>query len=164
MQSVIAHVPPASKDAFDRISLAGKKILFDPKFHQNMELVKNPASRQDPVDTISTGILGLMWILISHAGLKLANMNAAQLMPYGCAASVLMLDVMDFANQSYGIPVDAQMIGDTQEKIFDKLYKLMHVSPEQLQSAVHKGAGEIQAHNQGKAQPAGGLLSQPGAQ
>src|SRR5665811_862268 len=67
IQGIESHVKPEHKKAYDNAVLAGKKILFDPKTHSHLQLIANPASQQEPVKTISTGVAGLVWIMYKQS-------------------------------------------------------------------------------------------------
>ena len=154
VQGVTDKVPAQNKEQFDRVVLAGKKILFDPKFHANMELVKNPESRKNPVETISTGVAGLMELIYLQSNKKYAP-NAVIM--GGC---VLMCEVLDFAERAYGIQINNQLVANTWKLTMDKVMKRLGITPEALQQAIQKGAKEIQDHQAGIApqqaqQPAG---------
>lgn len=175
-QGIESKVLPKNKEAFLKAVIAGEKIMFDPKTHQNMELVKNPESRKDPVGTVAKGIAGLMWVMF---------MQSKQTMSYDTlimSGIVLMTKAIDFAERGIGIAFTPQMIADTTKKMAELLMNKLGISPEQLNEAIQKGADEIQQQHQsggdqqlaaepappaqpGQAQPTG-LLSQaqqPGA-
>lgn len=159
-------VKPEDKDDFDRAVTAGKHILFDPSTHANMELIKNPDSRKDPINTISTGIAGLGYLMYVQSK---KTLPPEALIP---ACIVLMCHVFDFAERGLGIQTDNNTIARTTEMFMQKVFEKMGVSPEQLQEAINKGAAEIQAHQEGQqappeaqpeAQSPGGMLAQGGA-
>lgn len=137
-QGVTDKVPAENKEQFNRVVLAGKKILFDPKFHQNMELVKNPESRKNPVDTISTGIAGLMELIYLQSNKKYSP-NAVIM--GGC---VLMCEVLDFAERAYNIEITNDLVAQTWKMTMDKVMRRLGITPEALQQAIQKGAKEIE--------------------
>ena len=65
--NIESKVSPENKKKYRNAVIAADTMLFDPKTHANMQLVKNPASRITPVKTISTGVAGLMWILYQQS-------------------------------------------------------------------------------------------------
>lgn len=142
IQGIQQHCPEQDKHDLSKIILAGKKILFDPNFHKNMELVKNPESRQQPVQTIATGVTGLMYLMYVHSN---KTLKPTPLILAGC---VLMCDVMDFAEKSYGIQINPQMVADTWKLTMHLTMKKLGVSESDIEAAIQKGAGEIQAANQ----------------
>ena len=143
-KEIEAKVPPDKRDGFLRTVIAGEKIMFDEKTHANMELVKNPEARKDPVRTIAQGIAGLMWLMF---------MQSKQKMPYEVmifAGTVLMCKAIDFAERGLKIPFDNDMIAQTTKLLAEQLFTKLGITPEQLQEAINKGAQEIQ-DNQGAA-------------
>lgn len=149
--NITAHVPQENKDEFNRVVLAGKKIMFDAKFHANMEIVKNPASRQNPVETISTGVTGLLWMLYLKSNKTLQPMSLIM------AGAIFMAEVYDFAERAYQIPVTNENVAETWKLTCSKIFMKLGVTPEQLHQAVEKGANEIQQHQANQAK--GGVLN-----
>jgi hypothetical protein len=162
ISDVETHIHPEDKPSFDKIVLAGKKLLYDPKFHQNMELVKNPASRQQPVQTIARGVTGLLWIMY------LQSQKSLKPTPLILAGCVLMCDVIDFAERSFNIQFNPQMVSDCWKLTMQEIYQKLGVSPQDLQDAINKnsqqqGIGGLGPQGQGLAQNAaqqagGGIL------
>lgn len=138
--NITKNVMPDDKKAFENTVEAGKRILFDPKSHQNMELIKNPKSRENPAETISTGVVGLGMVMYSHSGRTL---------PPGaliCACVVLICEVLDFSERGLGIGITNDLVSKTVKLFMEKMFVKLGVQPEQLQEAIMKGKGEIQQH------------------
>lgn len=152
-QEIESKVPQESKKRFNAVVLAGEKIMFDEKTHKNMELVKSPESRKDPVNTIAKGVAGLMWLMFQQS---------KQTIPYDVlimSAIVLMCKAIDFAERGLGIQFDNKMIADTTKAMGELMFKRLGITPEQLQEAINKGHAEIQQSQQGPQ----GMLAQQGA-
>lgn len=119
---------------------AGLIILFDKKTHQNMEIIKNPESRRNPVKTLSTGITGLGWLLF---------MESKQQMPYEVliiAGEILMCEVYDFFERSFGFKIDEQMVSKTTRKLAENLMERLGVDPDMLNKQIETGAEEIRQY------------------
>jgi hypothetical protein len=148
--NISQNVLPDDKAAFDNAVEAGKRILFDPNSHQNMELIKNPKSRENPAETISTGIVGL--------GLMMYEESDRTLPPGAliCACIVLICEVLDFSERGLGIEITNELVAQTTKLFMEKMFIKLGVQPEQLQEAIMKGKGEIQQHLAGQqgAEPA----------
>lgn len=167
-QDISANVTPDNKEAFGKVVEAGKRILFDPSTHQNMELIKNPASRKDPVNTVANGMVGLGFLMYQQS--KRTIPPEALLM----ACVVLICEVLDFSERGLGIKVDNNLVARTVQMFMEKMFIKLGISPGQLQEAILKGKGDIQQHlagQQGGAGPAttepppppsGGILQQAG--
>lgn len=156
---------PELYEAFKNAVRAGDKIMFDPKTHQNLEMIKNPETRKDPVNTIAKGITGLMWLMYQQSR---QQMDLQVMIASGI---VLLMHAIDFAERGLKITFDAKMIGDATQTLAYLLMKRLGISPEQLGEAIKTGAGEIKQHQAGQQpqqpapaapqqpqQPAGGLL------
>ncbi len=147
IDGVTEKVIPDNQDEFNRVVLAGKKIMFDPKTHANMELVKNPQSRKDPIGTISKGITGLMWVMYqqSHQSMK------PQVMVY--AGIVLMCHAFDFAERGLGIKVTPDIVARTTEALAQAILERLGITPDILQQKILEGKQEIDDYNSGKLSP-----------
>ena len=146
-QGITEKVTPGNKSAYLRTVIAGQKIMFDEKTHANMELVKNPNARKDPVTTISSGIAGLMWAMY---------MQSQKKMPIEVlvlAGVTLMTKAFDFAERGLKIPLDNAMIAATTKKLAENLFTKLGISPEQLNQQILKGKAEIEAHQAGATPP-----------
>lgn len=142
-QGITEKVTPENKSAYMRTIIAGEKIMFDEKTHANMELVKNPNSRTDPVTTISSGIAGLMWMMYMQSQKK---MPAEVLI---LAGVTLMTKAFDFAERGLGIMIDNKMIADATKKLAENLFVKLGINPDQLTQQIMKGKAEIEAHQSG---------------
>lgn len=165
-QQIEAKVPPEKKQAYNNAVTAGLKIMFDPKTHQNMELVKNPQSRKDPVGTVAKGVVGLCWLMIvqrDHAW-RQQHPNAtndesqnfiADTVQYMIFAGItLMTKAIDYAERGLGIQFDDNMIAQTTKLIYDQMFRKLGIPPEQLQQMIDQN----KAGNQSQPQPSGMLI------
>lgn len=142
IKGIYDQVKPELQPDFKNAVKAGMKIMFDPSTHQNMELVKNPESRKDPVGTISKGIAGLGLVMYMQSG---KQMSPDVLVP---ALVVLMCHAFDYAEQAYGIKVDNAMVAETTKRLIEEIFKKLGVQPEHLQEAIQRGYQEIKGGQQ----------------
>lgn len=156
-QGISEKVTPANRDTYDKTVLAGMKILFNEKTHPNLELIKNPQSRTDPVNTISAGIAGLMWILYMMSK-KTMPMEVLVL-----SGVTLMARFMDFAERGLGIQITNELVAATTKKLAENLFKKLGITPDQLNEAIAKGHKEIIDSGQGNKLPPEVQLQQSGA-
>lgn len=145
-EDIEAKVPQEDKEDFINTIKAGRKILYDPKTHQNLELVKNPESRKDPVNTIAKGIAGLGYVMWMQSK---RQMPPDVLIP---ALVVLMADIMDFSEQAFGLEVSNGMVAATTKEFIAQVFVKLGVKQEHLQAAVEKGQAEIGQHQAGQEQ------------
>lgn len=140
--NIEAKVSPENKQRYDKTVLAAETLMFDPKTHQNMELVKNPASQQNLVETVSKGVSGLMWLLYQQSKRSLP----AEVLIY--AGTTTICKVLDFAERGLRLPVTPDIIAQTTKRTTDKLFEHMGITPEQLKAAITQGKQEIEDYQQ----------------
>lgn len=142
-KGIESRVSEENQEAYQRTVIAGMKVMFDPKTHQHMELVKNPASRTKPVETIAQGVAGLMWMLFRQS---------KKSMPYEVlvmAAVTLLMKAADFAENAYGITFTREMINSAVELLAEHLFNKLGIPPEQVAQLIDQAKkGNIQAQGQ----------------
>lgn len=154
---------PEQYEAFKKAVLAGDKLMFDPKTHQHIELIKNPDSRRDPVNTVANGVAGMMWVMYRQSR---QQMRPEVLI---MAGTVLLMHAIDFAERGLNIQFSPEMIAQAAKTLAYILFKKLGISEEQLAEAIRKGAGEIK-QSRGKPSagaeqaPADGMLAQAGGE
>lgn len=136
-QNIEAKVSKENKERYDKTVLAAETMLFDPKTHANMELVRNPQSQSTPVQTISKGVSGLMWLLYQQSKQTLP----AEVLIY--AGTTTICKVLDFAERGLKLEITPQIISDTVQRTSERLFEKMGVTPEQLRAAIAQGKKEI---------------------
>jgi len=147
------HVSKEHQNDFKSVVTAGKHTLYDPVTHAHLQLVKNPASRKDPVHTISQGVAGLMWLMF---------MQSHQKMPVEVlimAGVVMMCEVYDFAETGLGVQVTPDIVAATGQELAMQLFKKLGISQQQLGEAISHGQAEIQQHQAKQAQAQGGMIN-----
>jgi len=142
-EKVKQHTPDTYQD-FKNAVLAGDKIMFDKNANKNLELVKNPESRKDPVNTVAKGIAGLMWLMYQQSK---QSMDLAVIIQAGY---VLMLHAIDFAERGLGITFDNTMIEKCGQTLAYILMQRLGIDENQLAEAIRQGQAEVQ---QSKQQP-----------
>lgn len=140
--NIEAKVSKENKTRYDKTVLAAETLMFDPKTHQNMELVKNPASQSNLVETVSKGVAGLMWLLYQQSKRTLP----AEVMVY--AGTTTICKVLDFAERGLKLPVTPEIIAQTTKRTTDKLFEKMGITPDQLKAAIVQGRQEIESYQQ----------------
>jgi len=136
-QGITEKVTPENREAFQKAIIAGGKIMFDPKTHAHMEIVKNPAARKEPVKTVALGVSGLMWVMF---------MQSKRTMPIEVlimAGTVLMTKAIDFVERGIGIPFDNDMIAQCTKILAESLFNKLGITPEQLNEAIQAGKQEM---------------------
>lgn len=152
-QAIDSQVSAKNKKLYKRVVFAGMKIMFDKKTHANMQLVQNPESRKDPVNTIASGIAGLMQLLYIQSKKTLPPEVVVM------AGMTLMFKAMDFAERGLQIPINKDIINSTTKRIIELLFTKLGVSEQQLQAQIEKGRQQIidyKAQNPDKFKPTKG--------
>ena len=144
---VTAKVIPENKDEFERVTAAAKKIMFDKKTHANMELVRNPASRKNPVETVSKGVAGLMWLMYQQSK---QTMKPHVMVFVGI---IVMCEAFDFAERGLGLQLTNDMVARTAEQLAVELFKKLGIDQQTLQNHIIKGKQEIDDYKSGKITP-----------
>lgn len=134
---IIAKVPKDKLEIFYRTLIAAETLLFDEKSHQNMELIKNPMSRNRPVETIATGVAGLMWLLYQQSKKTLP----VEAIIYGGIVSACV--VWDFAERGLNMAITPELVSETTQLMCEKVFEHMGITPEQLKEAIVSGKKEI---------------------
>ena len=142
---ITARVSKENKVSFERVIIAAETLLFDPKTHQNMSLIKDPASRSNIPETVSDGIAGLMWLLYVQSKRK---------MPYEVfiySGIVIITKVLDFAERGLKLVVTGEMIARTVQYACEKLFEKMGITPDQLMKEVRTGRSTIEEYHKHQA-------------
>lgn len=143
--AIEAKVPQELRATFQRVVLAGEKVMYSPQSHDMM--IKQLKSSDNPAEAAGEGVAKLFAILLNQSKGTL-NMRAA--IP---AMTVLLCDVLDFMEKSMGVQVTPQLLAAATKEMGSSLLQIMGVTPEKLNQAMSK-AGGMQA-----AQPDQGIVS-----
>ena len=141
-EQIEKNIPADKKEAYKRMTLAAGKMMFSDKGNRNMRLVREPKSRETPVETISEGAIGLTWLLYIQSK---KQMPVEVLVP---GAMVVACWAMDFAQMSYGINITPQIISAVAKLTYEKMFEKLGVTPDQLREAILKGKAEIDQYQE----------------
>lgn len=139
------HLPENMKAPFQRVVLAGLKVMFDPQTHQLM--LKELAGPAPLPQKLGLGITGLIALLFQQAQ---RGIPPQLLIPAGL---VLLAHAVQFVQQS-GERVSAQEFGQASQIFIDRLLTEFKVDPARVAAAGARG--QAQAAAGGKPAPAGG--------
>lgn len=153
------QVPPQLQKAFEKIVLAGMKVMFDPKTH---EMALQELDREGPIeDRLANGITGLMAILWQESN---QTMPPQLVVP---AATALYMQAVDFVKKS-GEEVTPEQLSGGLIKTISQLLEKFGVEPAKIQqlfsggvdpAAAMQKAGVSQAEQAQSGQPApGGIV------
>ena len=105
---------PASKEQYDRIVLAGKKIMFDKATHDKISWLQNP----EDLSVLVNGVFDLITIIT-----ELGN-DAVQPDPLHGAAVVLTMEALDFAGRVNDLEITEEVAQAAVQAIDEKMSEL----------------------------------------
>jgi len=144
-EQIRAKVDPKNQKYFRQVVVAGLKVMFSKETHDQMMMVSDPEKyAQDPVGNIVKGVEGLMWMLYTQSGPSKDEDPQMPLDVLVMAGIVLLANAMDFSERKLKIPFDNQMIGDATQKLCERIYAHLNISPDQLSQAIQSGHNEIE--------------------
>ena len=124
-------LPPKLQPAYERVVMAGKKVMYSPKMHDQMvELLKGPGSIGDK---LGKGVVLLMGILISQSN---HTMPPAVIIP---AATELVAEAADFLRQS-GMKVSDQDVAAGMAAMVSEIMQRAKIDPAQLPGIFKQGS------------------------
>jgi hypothetical protein len=162
--AISAKVPPPLQSAYQRIVLAGQKMLYSPQMHDRV--VKQLQSVPNPAQAAGEGVAKLMALLIAQSK---GTMMSAQAMPaVSLAAATLVCEALDFMEKMGIAQVTPQLLSDATQFMGTALLQVMGITPEKLAGAaklahkvsLHKQSGGVQRTLN---QPAPGGTAAPAA-
>lgn len=124
------QMPPELQEAYDRVVLAGMKIMFTKDSHK---LMLKELQKPGPVgQKLGQGIAGLMLILVKESN---NSIPPAVLIPAGIQ---LMMQAVDFMRKTGMEKVTNQDIGDGMELMIMTLMEKFGASPEKVQQMLNQ--------------------------
>ena len=105
---------PASKEQYDRIVLAGKKIMFDKATHDKISWLQNP----EDLSVLVNGVFDLITIITELGGKDVQND------PLHGAAVVLTMEALDFAGRVNELEITEDVAQAAVQAIDEKMSEL----------------------------------------
>lgn len=134
---ITALVPKEHIEEFYQVIIAADTMMFSEDSHQNMELVKNPESRKTPIETISTGVAGILNLINIQKDKKIS----VQALVYG--GIVVICAALDFYERGFKIPISDEVIAETVKRANEKLFTKLGITPQMLHKQIMSGHAEI---------------------
>ena len=152
-QAISEKVPPELKGAFQRIIVAGEKVLYD---KSTGDLVQQQLNQPgDPAHIAGEGVAKLFMLLFQQS---------KQTMPMKAgipAAQMLLCEVLSFMESIGKVKVDDALIAAATKELMNYLLQAFGISQEKLQKMATAGArGNSQAPTTESAAPPSGLVQQ----
>lgn len=137
---VEAQVPPELRNTYERIFLAGQKVMYSPETREMM--MRQFQSKQNIAEAAGEGIAKLFAILIAESKGTL-NMKAA--IP---AMTALLCDGLDFLEGVGEIQVDESVLAEATSEMGSAILQVLGVTPEKMQGLLAQ-SGQAQQPQQG---------------
>jgi hypothetical protein len=122
------EMPPELQDAYDRVVLAGMKMMFSKESHGAM--LRSLQGEGSLGEKLGKGIAGLMLIMVKESN---ATMPPAVIIPAGIA---LLMQAVDFMKKTGVAKPTNQDVGDGMEIMITTLMEKFGATPEKLQAAL----------------------------
>lgn len=131
--AVDAKVSPADKEAYDKIVLAGMKVMFSKETHG--QLIQGFKEAGDPLTAIVDGVIALIGILFQQSK---GTMPPG---PMVLAGQSLLMEALDFMEESRLIEVNEQMLGQATQQYIETLLPKIGLTPDKMKAALAKAQG-----------------------
>lgn len=126
VEKMAAAMGPEREEAFRRVVMAGKKILYGP---ETQDIVNEFMGQDAPIEEkLGVGIANLVIMIDNKAQ---GNIPKDVMIP---AATVLLFDAADFLRES-GEEISVEVLGAAYEQMFYAIYAGYGASPEQVDQA-----------------------------
>jgi len=128
-------MPKEMQDGFERVVLAGKKILYSNETREMVDKFLN--SDAEVAEKLGLGVANVMILIDNKAN---GNIPKEVIIP---AATVLLFDAADFLRKT-GEKVTAQDIGMAYEMMFFAIFEAYGMAPDQVEQVFDKMGAEGQ--------------------
>lgn len=129
-------VKPADRAAYDKIVMAGTKVMYSQQTHKM--LMEGFDDAPDKVKAVAEGMVGLMGMLFKE------SRNTMPITPMIQAGMTLMLDALDFLEQAGYMQVTEQELGQATKYFMDAVLPKIGITPQMMQQALAKTQGAMQ--------------------
>ena len=131
--AIDAKVSPADKQAYDKIVLAGMKVMFSKETHA--QLLAGLKESQDPLKTAVDGIIGILGLLFKE------SRNTMPGGPIFLGGQWLLMEALDFMEQGQMIEITPEMLAEATQSYIETLLPKLGMTPEKMQAALGKAQG-----------------------
>lgn len=128
-QEIERKLTPQTKEAYDRIVIAGMKVALEPGPNN---FAAGLMRQEDPVSAAAIGAINLVLMMSKQSKGKMPD----DAMVY--AAFTMMLLALDFADRTGLVKVGEQELVKAQHVFTNQWFKAVNVSPDRLQQMATK--------------------------
>jgi hypothetical protein len=138
---------PDLVNEFNRVVVAGQKLMTDKNVNSHLEMVKDAKNRNDPVNMIAKDVSRLMWIVYMKSNKTIRHPVLV------FAGTILMCEEFDIMERGYGLQITNDLVARTLEKLAEVMMTLLGITPEILAKKIQEGKQEIDDYKSGKLKP-----------
>lgn len=131
--AIDAKVSKTDKSAYDKIVLAGMKVMFSKETHG--PLMQGLQESEDKLKTAIEGVIGLLGILYKE------SRNTMPVGPMILAGQSLMMEALDFMEQGGMVEVTPDMLAQATQSYIETLLPKLGVTPDRMQALMSQTQG-----------------------
>lgn len=131
--AIDAKVSKADKAAYDKICLAGMKVMFSKETHG--QLLQGLQESEDKLKTAIEGVIGLLGILYKE------SRNTMPVGPMILAGQSLMMEALDFMEQGGMVEVTPDLLAEATQSYIETLLPKLGVTPDKMQALMSQTQG-----------------------
>lgn len=135
-ENIEKGVKPQDRQAYDKIVMAGKKVMYSQQTHQ--ELMQGLDQEPNKIKAVAEGIVGVLGMLFKQ------SRNTMPVTPMIQAGMTLMLDALDFLEQAGMIQVREAELDAATKSYMDAIMPKVGITPQMMQGVLSKTQGVMQ--------------------
>ena len=148
--AVESKVEPAFKKAFDKIIIAGMKVMHSPETRDMTE--KQMMAEGDPIENAAEGVAKLLILLFAE------SKNTMSMKAGIPAAQVLLLEGMEDMEELGLLEVNNQTISDATEKMMAYILQLLGIDKSKMGEYMKAGSQVAKEGAPNAANAVGGII------
>lgn len=153
---IMSGAPPEMRSDIERIVVAGKRYMFDPKTHDLMIKQLQSMKGGNEADSLAQGIAALMSLI---QGQSKGPFPLEAMMP---AAVILLMEAIDFLAESGRLQPSDELIAESTKELVGYLMKKLKIGPEQIaqaKQAAQQGGQAQESEPMPTPAPQGGVVN-----
>lgn len=133
--AIDAKVAPADKKAYDKIVLAGMKVMFEDK-QMHAQLLQG-LQQAPEIKTVVDGIIGILGILFQQ------SRNTMPVGPMILAGQSLMMEALDFMEEANMMEVTPDVLAEATQLYIETLLPKIGMTPDKMKAVMGKAQGVL---------------------
>lgn len=132
--AIDAKVSPKDKEAYDKIVLAGMKVMFEDEA-MHAQLLQGLRDAQDPMQAAVEGVIGILGLLFQK------SRNTMPVGPMILAGQSLMMEGLDFMEETGMIEVTPDLLAQATQSYIETLLPKLGMTPEKMKGILAQAQG-----------------------